>query len=301
MKIFIVLLLLISTHVLAHNGTPYLIEVSVNKNHVSITLPRIIKPLVTSVTNLCKPTVISSLNVKAHCEKGVIQALTINVPGRLPKQQVLVKIDNHLLPLSVINEQHVIFDLSRKNNAFDFLTSGFNHLINGWDHIVLLILIAFNYTRLKDLFLIITSFSIGHGAIILAISALQFRVDSSAIELLIALSILLYAREILLKNQNSSNKVTNLFAAQNIFWLCIGVIHGAGLASNLIENNELTFAQIFAFTIGIDAAQFIVIMIFLIFTLSAKYLFHYKSENIKVVFCYACIVLSTIKTVELFV
>lgn len=301
MKAFILLLLLISTQVIAHNGTPYLIEVSVNKNIVSITLPRMIKPFISSPIELCKSTIASSRNLQAYCKKGVIQTLTINVPGRLPKQQVLVKIDNNLIPLSVIKKQYVIVNLSKKNDIFDFLTSGFNHLINGWDHIVLLILIGFNYTRLKDLFLIITSFSVGHGAIILAISTIKFRVDSSAIELLIALSILLFAREIILQNRNTIKKPTNPFITQSLFWLFIGVIHGAGLASNLTENNDLTFAQIFAFTIGIDAAQLIVIMFFLMCIRSTKYLFYNKNENIKFTFCYVCIVLSTFKTVELFV
>ncbi len=300
MKVFI-LLLLVSTSALAHNGTPYLIETSVHKNIVSIKLPKIAQPISSKIDELCQYQFSSKHIFAVHCTNGKLENLTLGLPGRLPRQQVLVKINQMLIPLKVNKQQNVIIDLSKKINAFDFLSAGFNHLINGWDHIVLLILIALNYAYLKDLLVIITSFSLGHGAIIFIISAGRVPVDSQAIEFLIALSILLYARSILLKTTETINKPILPLASQNVFWLFIGVIHGAGLAGNLFGSNELTFTQVFAFTIGIDIAQFIVILMFLIFIHTTKYVFNNISEYIKASFCYLSIVLSTIKTVELFI
>ena len=300
MKVLI-LLLLLSTSVLAHNGTPYLIEISIDEELISVKLPSITQTMTNEIAELCKAKPQSKLILSAHCISNKLKNLTISVPGRLPKQQVLVKVNKRLIPLSVIKKQYVILNLSQKIDVIDFLSAGFTHLINGWDHIVLLILIGLNYSRLKDLLLIITSFSIGHGSVIFILSAIQFSVDPQGIELLIALSILLYARAILTQTSKAVSKISNPIASQNLFWLFIGVIHGAGLAGNLIGSNELTFTQVFSFTIGIDIAQIIVILMFLILIHATKYLFNNKYESIKAGFCYISIALSTIKTVELFI
>jgi hypothetical protein len=136
---------------------------------------------------------------------------------------------------------------------------GFSHVWDwvGYDHLLFLTALCLPYSahQWKKVFWLITYFTIGHSASLVLASYDVVHVSPSWIEFLIPLSIVVAA----IHNMTHSHRVfvrrDTMVALVTLFF---GLIHGFGFASyfDLIRDaNQSMLFSLFAFALGIEAAQ----------------------------------------------
>lgn len=159
---------------------------------------------------------------------------------------------------------------------------GFDHILNvaALDHIlfVLALVVIYKPKMVKQIVILITAFTIGHS-ITLIISALDLiTYDQKVIEFAIPLTIVLTSlNNIYNRKKDRKKAVTSNYVIALVF----GLIHGLGFANYLkallFDGNIIL--ELFSFNVGIEAAQLVVVFIFLIFSFfGSNYLFK-KREN----------------------
>lgn len=152
-----------------------------------------------------------------------------------------------------------------------YLQLGFEHIadLNGYDHILFIIALCAIYqiTEWRKILILVTAFTVGHS-ITLALAALKIVVISSDIvEFLIPLTIVLTAfYNILSKNVTDKNP-NSFLKAYYLIALLFGLIHGLGFSnyfrSLLGRESDITM-PLFAFNIGIEIGQLIIVAVILI-------------------------------------
>lgn len=135
---------------------------------------------------------------------------------------------------------------------------GVEHLLLGVDHVLFVILLLFLVNGWKTLLTVITSFTLAHS-ITLGLSSLDyFSLPQGPIEALIALSIVLLAREVLLPSQSVLQKYPWLVS------FLFGLLHGFGFAGALTEiglPDNAAMLALLLFNLGIEAGQLIIVAI----------------------------------------
>jgi hypothetical protein len=166
-----------------------------------------------------------------------------------------------------------------------FLT-GFTHIVDfeGVDHILFLLVLCGVYTvrQWKSLLVLITSFTVGHS-FTLALSLVGIiNINADFIEFLIPLTIIttcfynLYNRKKLISGSFKAN-----------YWIALffGFIHGLGfsrLLRSLLGNSENILSPLFAFNIGLEAGQLIIISVIIVFSLVLTELFKVRQTRLNV-------------------
>ena len=137
---------------------------------------------------------------------------------------------------------------------------------NGYDHIIFVVaLCALYLTReWKQILILVTAFTIGHS-ITLALSTLRIiSVKVELIEFLIPLTIFITAVSNLFKNENN---LTSKSVQLNYFFAgFFGLIHGLGFSSylrSILGKDEKILTQLFAFNLGLEFGQLIIVAIFM--------------------------------------
>lgn len=153
--------------------------------------------------------------------------------------------------------------LTKVQTMTRYLWQGMLHIWFGWDHLafVLCLCLLASGTRLLGL---ITTFTLGHS-ITLALAHYQVvTVPIAPVEVLIAFSIMLMAREALVRSSDSNSKVGT---TSIVIVMLFGLIHGLGFASALSELgmpvNEAGLALLF-FNLGVEVGQVIFIAVILV-------------------------------------
>jgi len=159
---------------------------------------------------------------------------------------------------------------------------GFDHILNAQalDHIlfVLALVVVYKPNMIKQIVILITAFTIGHS-ITLIISALDLiTYDQKIIEFAIPLTIVLTSLNNII---NRKKEIKKAVTSNYIIALVFGLIHGLGFANYLkaILFEGSIVLELFSFNVGIEAAQLILVFLFLICSyLGSNYLFR-KREN----------------------
>ena len=153
-----------------------------------------------------------------------------------------------------------------------YLVLGFQHIMNlqALDHLLFILSITcmFKFYDVKKLLYLITSFTLGHS-LTLALATLKWiEFSQNWIEFLIPCTILFSALSNLnfKETQIRSTKLpTYKFILVGIF----GLIHGLGFSNylqSLLGNESSILSPLFAFNIGLELAQIIVVLSILIFS-----------------------------------
>lgn len=146
---------------------------------------------------------------------------------------------------------------------------GIQHIadITAYDHILFVIALCVIY-RLEDwrkLLILITAFTLGHS-LTLGLSALGILVfPSNVIEFLIPVTILITAVLNLIRNKEA--KKMNM--VHYLLPLFFGFIHGSGFSNyfkSLIGQEESVVKPLFAFNVGIEIGQLLIVSIFMAIT-----------------------------------
>jgi hydrogenase/urease accessory protein HupE len=132
---------------------------------------------------------------------------------------------------------------------------GFEHILEGWDHLLFLfalLLLVRNFWRLVGA---VTAFTVAHSLTLVASTMGWINLPAAPVEAVIALSIVFLASEIV------SIKPGTKRLSQSAPWLvtfAFGLLHGLGFAGALREiglpQSDIPLA-LFAFNVGVEAGQ----------------------------------------------
>jgi len=134
-----------------------------------------------------------------------------------------------------------------------YLTFGFEHILEGFDHLLFIACLIFISGTWRRMLITITGFTVAHS-ITLTLSALGLvHLPIIAIESVIALSIVFLAREIMIKNEQTLTWRFPIAVSASF-----GLLHGFGFASALSEiglpQTEIPSALL-AFNVGVELGQ----------------------------------------------
>jgi hypothetical protein len=146
---------------------------------------------------------------------------------------------------------------------------GKDHILdyaNGYDHILFVLALCAVYLirDWKKILILVTAFTIGHS-ITLALATLNIiSFSTEIIEFLIPLTIFITAvGNLFKKDQNSVGRVIQI---NYFFALFFGLIHGLGFSNflrALLGKTENILSPLFAFNLGLEIGQIIVVILFL--------------------------------------
>jgi hypothetical protein len=155
------------------------------------------------------------------------------------------------------------------NDFWLYFQLGKDHILdyaNGYDHILFVIALCALY-QLRDwkqVLVLITAFTLGHS-LTLALSTLEIiSVKAELIEFLIPVTIFITAVSNIFKNEDVlSGRAMQI----NYFYAAFfGLIHGLGFSNYLkaiLGKSQGIVSQLFAFNIGLEFGQIIIVGIFL--------------------------------------
>ena len=156
-------------------------------------------------------------------------------------------------------------DLAGQSSArtSQYLTIGVEHIVFGWDHLLFVIGLVLLVSR-RQIIGVATAFTVAHS-LTLALAAFGLlQLPTRPVEILIALSIVMLAVEIIRKYRGHEGlAVKRLY----LIGFLIGLIHGCGFASALANIGLPKGTELLAlllFNIGVEIGQFMVIGAFLI-------------------------------------
>ncbi len=133
-----------------------------------------------------------------------------------------------------------------------YLSMGVQHILEGADHLAFVLLLTLLVTGLRQLITTVTSFTLGHS-VTLAIAALGAAPPSAPVEALVALSIVLAAREAMLHRPTGLLGRRPPLAAG-----AFGLLHGLAFAGALREVGLPPGAAVPAllgFNVGVEVGQ----------------------------------------------
>ncbi len=144
-----------------------------------------------------------------------------------------------------------------------FIYLGAKHMVTGYDHILFLIAVVFFLYRMKDVFLYVSLFAIGHSLTMLAGVYFNLGINSFIIDAIIGLSIVYKA----LDNLGAYQRWFNVQPNTKIATLIFGLFHGLGLATK-IQDYEISsdglLENLLAFNVGVELGQLLALAFVLI-------------------------------------
>lgn len=142
---------------------------------------------------------------------------------------------------------------------FRFLKSGFEHILDGTDHLLFVICLLIPFRRIRPLVAIVTSFTVAHSITLIA-SAFGLLPSASwfppLIEMLIAASIVYMAIE---------NVVGAEWRRRWVVAFGFGLVHGFGFSFALSETLQFAgnhlLTSLLAFNLGVEVGQLFIIIL----------------------------------------
>ena len=146
---------------------------------------------------------------------------------------------------------------------------GLEHIldVNGNDHILFVLALAAVY-RLSDwkkILILVTAFTIGHS-VTLALATMGFvTIQAELVEFIIPITILITAiSNFFVKDEQLAGRRLQLNYGYALFF---GLIHGLGFSNylrSLLGSQQDIVAPLFAFNVGLELGQIIIVVLFLI-------------------------------------
>jgi HupE / UreJ protein len=158
-----------------------------------------------------------------------------------------------------------------------YFTEGVRHITDwmGYDHILFITALCLPYDLRdwKKLLWLVTAFTLGH-TLTLALSVYnQILVPSAWVEFLIPVTIAATAITNVVTDRNQQKPLGGFYLTTLFF----GLIHGMGFSNylrSMLGKDESIFSQLFAFNIGLEAGQLLIVAVVLVFSnIFAEYVF----------------------------
>lgn len=165
-----------------------------------------------------------------------------------------------------------------------YFKEGLFHVLdwNAYDHILFLIVLTVPYviSNWKKLLTLVTIFTIGH-TLALALSVYEVvKVNSTLVEVLIPITILVTALYNIITAGKKGRKEKiglHLFAA-----LFFGLIHGLGFSTYfkmMTSSAESKLLPLVEYTLGIEAAQLVIVLAALIISFITQSIFRFSQRD----------------------
>ena len=155
-------------------------------------------------------------------------------------------------------------------NTFNYISLGIKHILLGYDHLLFVLGLLLLIRKWKTLIQTITAFTLAHS-ITLGASALHYvNMPEAFIEMLIALSILILAVEIIYLQKGKMGLASKYPWSVALFF---GLIHGFGFANVLSEltlPHEHYILALLFFNLGIELGQILFITFLILFYYLSK-------------------------------
>lgn len=144
--------------------------------------------------------------------------------------------------------------------AMSFVVLGFQHILEGTDHLLFLCALVIPFRRFRALVPIVTAFTVAHSVTLIA-SAYNFGPDAlwfpPLIETLIAMSIVYMA----LENITGAGTVHRRW----IITFCFGLVHGFGFSFALRQTLQFAgthmLTSLLSFNLGVELGQLLVLVL----------------------------------------
>ena len=164
-------------------------------------------------------------------------------------------------------------DSSFLDNAGDFLKLGIEHILSGPDHILFVLTLVLVFISVIEVLRLVTSFTVAHSITLILAGTGLLVLTPSFVEPLIALSIAVMA--IYSVFFGADRRFENKWSKAGIVFF-FGLFHGLGFAGLLkeiaIPQNKFV-SSLFAFNVGIEIGQLIIICAIL------PFIFYFRKRN----------------------
>lgn len=152
------------------------------------------------------------------------------------------------------------------NEIYIYIILGFEHISDwrGFDHILFIVTLCsiFTWQHWKNVALLVTAFTLGH-TLTLALAAFKLIVfNTSIIELLIAVTILITA---IVNIWISRMPHKQNYKLHYLFAVVFGCVHGMGFSiffSSLMMEGMDLLIPLFSFNIGLEFGQLIIVIVY---------------------------------------
>ncbi|MFC2090061.1 HupE/UreJ family protein [Bacteroidota bacterium] len=146
-----------------------------------------------------------------------------------------------------------------------YLELGIDHIMDfkGYDHILFIITLCsvYRFSEWKRVLILVTAFTLGHTLTLVLATFNILRISTNLVEFLIPLTIFLTALFNVLSRQEKVGR--GLHLAKYSAALFFGLIHGLGFSNylrSLLGREEKIIKSLFAFNVGIEAGQVIIVL-----------------------------------------
>jgi hypothetical protein len=164
-----------------------------------------------------------------------------------------------LLPVAAeahnVSQRDATFVESNKGAAVaPFLYLGAKHMVTGYDHLLFLVGVIFFLYKLKDVFLYVSLFTIGHSITLLTGVLGGLHANPYVIDAIIGFSVVYKAFD----NMDGFKRFFGFQPNTRVAVLIFGLFHGFGLATKLQEFSLAKtglVANIVSFNIGVEIGQ----------------------------------------------
>lgn len=161
-----------------------------------------------------------------------------------------------------------------------YLRIGVEHILGGFDHLLFVLGLVLLVADRKALLWTVTAFTLAHSVTLAASTLALVRLPGPPVEAVIALSIVLLARELVLGHADDPD--TRAAAREGLSWrqpwlvaLVFGLLHGFGFAGALASVGVPEGAQawaLLAFNLGVELGQLAVVALLLALFAGLKHL-----------------------------
>ena len=165
-----------------------------------------------------------------------------------------------------------------------YFKEGLYHVLdwNAYDHILFLVVLTIPYTfsNWKRLLSLVTVFTIGH-TISLSLAAYGVvKINSTLIEFLIPVTILITALyNIFTAGKKGRKEQVGVYLIATLFF---GLIHGFGFSTYfkmMTASTESKFMPLLEYTLGIEASQIIIVLLVLLVSFIGQFIFRFSIRD----------------------
>jgi len=208
---------------------------------------------------------------QAQCDQGSIFSAVpwVEIKGLPDNQHLIVRLQLTGKPkVEQLIQSNPIYlesfeqkggDTKRSVQSSGFLSIGFSHIIEGYDHLLVVLCFVLLFHKVRQLLLVVTGFTVGHSVSLILVSIFSLAMPVSVVEIMITLSVAFMARECFVHSSHSPGDPKNIMQRYPVVVSSvIGLLHGMGFAAALRDlglppdNNVLA---LLLFNVGIELGQ----------------------------------------------
>ena len=161
---------------------------------------------------------------------------------------------------------HDMTDIARERMAeggfLNVMWTGAEHMLSGYDHLLFLLGVMFFLTRVRDIFMFVTAFTLGHTVTLIFATFAGISANHYLIDAVIAVTVAYKGFE----NLNGFKRWFGITAPNLLLMVFIfGLIHGFGLSARLqavtLADDPDLLGKILIFNLGVEVGQIIALMI----------------------------------------